>query len=131
MLAFEESFRARLLKGVNRDIDSGRHYCEKSVRQSRPRLPIRSLRASSIGSPRFSRAHHDSPGLSDCQYRGPAEAYDLHRSIGVLLLLIVLIRLAYRVTHPPLPLPADIPLVQQLVSLLLEVALPCVRVLPQ
>jgi cytochrome b561 len=42
--------------------------------------------------------------------------YDLHRSIGVLLLLIVLIRLAYRVTHPPLPLPRDIPLMQRLVA---------------
>jgi cytochrome b561 len=46
--------------------------------------------------------------------------YDLHRSIGVLLLLIVLIRLAYRVTHPPLPLPADIPLVQRLVAALVH-----------
>jgi cytochrome b561 len=42
--------------------------------------------------------------------------YDLHRSIGVLLLLIVLVRLAYRVTHPPLPLPTDIPLIQRLVA---------------
>jgi cytochrome b561 len=42
--------------------------------------------------------------------------YDLHRSIGVVLLLIVLIRLAYRVTHPPLPLPRDIPLMQRLVA---------------
>jgi cytochrome b561 len=38
--------------------------------------------------------------------------YDLHRSIGVLLLVIVLVRLAYRVTHPPLPLP----LIQRLVA---------------
>jgi cytochrome b561 len=42
--------------------------------------------------------------------------YDLHRSIGVVLLLIVLIRLAYRVTHPPLPLPRDIPLMQRLLA---------------
>jgi cytochrome b561 len=42
--------------------------------------------------------------------------YDLHRSIGVLLLLIVLVRLAYRVTRPPLPLPTDIPLMQRLVA---------------
>jgi cytochrome b561 len=46
--------------------------------------------------------------------------YDFHRSIGVLLLLIVSIRLAYRVTHPPLPLPADIPLVQRLVAALVH-----------
>jgi cytochrome b561 len=39
--------------------------------------------------------------------------YDLHRSFGVVLLPIVLARLAYRFTHPPPPLPTDIPAVQR------------------
>ena len=33
--------------------------------------------------------------------------YNAHKSIGPLILLITLIRLAYRFTHPPKPLPAD------------------------
>lgn len=39
--------------------------------------------------------------------------YDLHRSIGVLLMPIVAIRLAYRLSHPPIPLPPDIPALQR------------------
>jgi cytochrome b561 len=35
--------------------------------------------------------------------------YNLHRSVGALLLPIVLVRLAYRVAHPAPPLPADLP----------------------
>jgi cytochrome b561 len=35
--------------------------------------------------------------------------YNLHRSVGVLVLLIVLVRLVYRITHPVPPLPADMP----------------------
>jgi len=38
--------------------------------------------------------------------------YNLHRSIGVLILLIVLVRVVYRWTHPPEPLPDDIPAVR-------------------
>lgn len=39
--------------------------------------------------------------------------YDLHRSTGMLLLVLVLIRLAYRLTHPPAPLPQDLPFIQR------------------
>ena len=42
--------------------------------------------------------------------------YNLHRSTGVLLLPLVIIRLLYRWTHPPLPLPADVPAFQRLVA---------------
>src|SRR3954469_8161537 len=34
--------------------------------------------------------------------------YDLHRSLGAVLLPIALARLVYRIGHPPPPLPADI-----------------------
>ena len=39
--------------------------------------------------------------------------YSLHKSVGVVLLPLVLARLIYRLTHPPLPLPADITALQQ------------------
>ena len=39
--------------------------------------------------------------------------YNLHRSIGALLIPIVLARLLYRLTHPPLPLEPEVPLIQQ------------------
>jgi cytochrome b561 len=39
--------------------------------------------------------------------------YDLHRSIGVLLLPLLLLRLWYRLKHPPPPLPSDLPAIQQ------------------
>ncbi len=42
--------------------------------------------------------------------------YDLHRSIGVLLLPILLLRLWYRLNHPPPPLPSDLPAVQRLAA---------------
>ena len=42
--------------------------------------------------------------------------YHLHRSIGVLLLPIVVIRLIYRLRNPAPPLPADIPWIQQLAA---------------
>jgi cytochrome b561 len=35
--------------------------------------------------------------------------FALHESLGVVLLAIVYFRLAYRATHPPAPLPAEIP----------------------
>ena len=41
------------------------------------------------------------------------QLYDLHRSIGALLIPIILVRLAYRWSHPPLPLPDDIPPLQR------------------
>ena len=39
--------------------------------------------------------------------------YDLHKSIGAVLLPLVVVRLVWRLTHPPAPLPADIAAVQQ------------------
>jgi cytochrome b561 len=42
--------------------------------------------------------------------------FDLHRSVGVLLFVLVVIRLAWRITHPPPPLPDDLPAWQRLVS---------------
>ena len=49
------------------------------------------------------------------EWGGPVQEplYDLHKSIGALLLPLVLLRLVYRLMHPPLPLPADIPAIQQ------------------
>lgn len=35
-----------------------------------------------------------------------------HRPIGIAILLLALVRLAYRVTHRPPPLPADLPAIQ-------------------
>jgi len=42
--------------------------------------------------------------------------FDLHRSVGVLLFALVVIRLAWRLTHPPPPLPDDVPAWQHLAS---------------
>lgn len=42
--------------------------------------------------------------------------FDVHRSIGVLLFALVVFRLAWRLTHPPPPLPADLPAWQHLAS---------------
>jgi cytochrome b561 len=39
--------------------------------------------------------------------------YNLHRSIGALIIPIVLVRFAYRLLHPAPPLPDEIPLVQR------------------
>jgi cytochrome b561 len=39
--------------------------------------------------------------------------YHVHRSIGALLLPIVVVRLVYRLMHPVPPLPADMPVIQQ------------------
>ena len=41
------------------------------------------------------------------------QLYDLHRSIGALIIPLILTRLVYRFTHPPAPLPDDIPAIQQ------------------
>jgi cytochrome b561 len=52
------------------------------------------------------------------EWGGPAQEwlYNLHKSIGPVVLLLVVIRLVYRLTHPPAPLPADIPAIQQLAA---------------
>lgn len=42
--------------------------------------------------------------------------FDLHRSIGVLLFVLVVMRIAWRLTHPPPPLPDDLPAWQHLAS---------------
>lgn len=41
------------------------------------------------------------------------QIYDLHKSVGMLILPLVLFRLFYRLTHTPPPLPADMPLIEQ------------------
>jgi cytochrome b561 len=52
------------------------------------------------------------------EWGGPAQErlYSLHKSLGVVVLALVLGRLFWRLTHPPLPLPADIPAPQQLAA---------------
>jgi len=42
--------------------------------------------------------------------------YDLHRSIGALIIPVILARIVYRLGHPPAPLPDDIPPLQQLAA---------------
>jgi cytochrome b561 len=42
--------------------------------------------------------------------------YDLHRSIGALIIPIILVRAVYRLTHPPAPLPDDVSPLQQLAA---------------
>jgi cytochrome b561 len=37
------------------------------------------------------------------------QLFDFHRSVGVTLMFLTVIRLAYRLTHKPAPLPDDIP----------------------
>jgi cytochrome b561 len=44
------------------------------------------------------------------------QLYNLHRSIGALIIPIVLARVVYRWAHPPAPLPDDIPAIQQLAA---------------
>ncbi len=49
------------------------------------------------------------------EWGGPLQdpLYDLHRSIGAAIILLIILRLGYRLTHPPLPLPDDIPPIQR------------------
>jgi cytochrome b561 len=56
---------------------------------------------------------------------GPAQdtLFDLHRSIGAVLMPIIAVRLTWRLTHPPLPLPADIPARQRTAALAMHWAL--------
>ncbi|MGE3144663.1 MAG: cytochrome b [Pseudorhodoplanes sp.] len=46
---------------------------------------------------------------------GPLQTmlYNLHRSLGILLIPLVLWRIAYRLTHKPVPLPAELPAIQR------------------
>jgi cytochrome b561 len=59
------------------------------------------------------------------KWGGPLQdqLYDLHRSIGVTILLIIVVRLGYRLTHPPLPLPDDIAPIQRFAAKLTHWAL--------
>src|SRR5215468_2546565 len=52
------------------------------------------------------------------EWGGPLQdpLYDLHRSIGTVIIPLVILRLGYRLMHPPLPLPEDIPPLQQLAA---------------
>jgi cytochrome b561 len=49
------------------------------------------------------------------QWGGPLQdfLYNLHRSIGAVVIPLVILRFGYRVTHAPMPLPADVPPLQQ------------------
>ncbi len=42
--------------------------------------------------------------------------YNLHKAVGAVLVPIIIVRLIYRLTHPPAPLPADIPALQRFVA---------------
>lgn len=44
--------------------------------------------------------------------------FDGHRSVGVLVMVLTLIRLANRFSNPPAPLPADVPAAQRLIAAL-------------
>jgi cytochrome b561 len=52
------------------------------------------------------------------EWGGPLQdrLYDLHRSIGAVIIPLVMLRLGYRLVYPPLPLPEDIPSLQQLAA---------------
>ena len=49
------------------------------------------------------------------EWGGPWQTplYNLHKSLGALILPLVVVRLIWRLTHPPAPLPADVPPIQQ------------------
>jgi cytochrome b561 len=49
--------------------------------------------------------------------------YNLHRSIGTVVMLVILVRVGYRLTHRPLPLPEEIPLSQRRASRVVHWAL--------
>jgi cytochrome b561 len=49
------------------------------------------------------------------EWGGPAQTflYNLHKSIGATLIPLVIVRLLYRLSNPPPPLPSDLPAIQQ------------------
>jgi cytochrome b561 len=49
--------------------------------------------------------------------------FNLHRSFGVLLMPVILVRLAYRLGHPPPPLPPTVEPLQQLAAHVVHMAL--------
>jgi cytochrome b561 len=52
------------------------------------------------------------------EWGGPWQTplYNLHKSLGAVILPLVVVRLIWRLTYPPAPLPADIPPTQQLAA---------------
>ncbi|WP_269584004.1 cytochrome b [Roseibium sp. Sym1] len=44
------------------------------------------------------------------------QLFDFHRSVGIVLMLLTVLRLAYRLTHPPAPLPDSMPHWQKLAA---------------
>ena len=52
------------------------------------------------------------------KWSGPLkdQLYDLHRSIGAVIIPLMALRLGYRLTHPPLPLSDDVPPIQRLAA---------------
>lgn len=44
------------------------------------------------------------------------QLFDFHRSVGVVLMALTLVRLIYRLTHPAAPLPTSVPLWQQMTA---------------
>jgi cytochrome b561 len=52
------------------------------------------------------------------EWGGPAQTflYNLHKSIGVTLIPLIIIRLIYRLMNPPPPLPEDIPEIQKIAA---------------
>jgi cytochrome b561 len=52
------------------------------------------------------------------QWGGPLQdpLYSAHKSIGALIIPLIVARFTYRLTHRPPPLPGDIPLVQRLAA---------------
>src|SRR5215510_6972498 len=49
------------------------------------------------------------------QWVGPV-LYDLHKTLGVIVAALIVVRIAYRLTHTPPALPADITPVQRLAA---------------
>ena len=50
------------------------------------------------------------------EFAGKETLYNLHKSIGATLIPIIVFRLFYRLTHPPAPLPPDVPELQALAA---------------
>jgi cytochrome b561 len=50
------------------------------------------------------------------EFSGKETLYNLHKSIGATLIPIIVFRLFYRLTHPPAPLPPDVPQLQALAA---------------
>ena len=52
-------------------------------------------------------------GLLIANFQAGDFLYDLHKSLGVVILPVVVVRLIYRLAHPAPPLPQDIPFAQR------------------